>query len=406
MQLSEQGSTMHTARRPGAARAIDNAAISTHAAAPRGGGHAVLLGPWPADLGTTGPPAGASTWGMPRALPRVADANGAAVAAAAINNRQQQRVVVEFSCVLPWLILGGATVLLMSLASAFDLRLSESVADPRSSFGLVLERIGELPGCACAAVGGFLLLSSAALELQLREGCCRARAPGAHGIRMAWQGGELVFSLVVHVVGTVQIIRAIINVNYLEAGGIASLLVCVALTLLTLVPASAARRANLHTRLRQWRIFALCLVLQYGLAGGTVTGIKEVWGRARPKMVLGTSESSWNMDPICKEYTVLNGTANVPQPRPCSCHFTPWWSPRVGAYLFAAFLDCVCPDTRATRLRRLQGHCSGMTSFPSGHTMSAWVPLPAALLWTDLPSQVQQWHQSVTFRPNGEASRL
>lgn len=235
-----------------------------------------------------------------------------------------------------WLSHGGATVLLMSLASAFDLPLSRSIANQNSTFGLVFEQVGQLPGCACAAVGALVFLSSVLLELlpgQQQEGCCHA-CPSATRAACQTSAGVL-FSLLVHIVGFGSIIHDITNASYQVAGGVAFLVVCVVLSLVALVPTTAQGR-SLKSSLCRWRMLAVCLVLQFGVAGGAVTVIKVLWGRARPYMVLGSTETSWAPNPICQQYTVFNGTANMPQPGPYSCRFTPWWLPQVSRFTMPA----------------------------------------------------------------------
>ena len=119
-----------------------------------------------------------------------------------------------------------------------------------------------------------------------------------------------------------------------------------------MLPRGAEGKARLRARLHRWRPLAVHIVLLFLIAGSALEAIKFGWGRARPRMVLSGDAlaahgSSFPADTHCQPLGRYQ------------CSFSPWWEP--------------------------QGDRQGLRSFPSGHAFSAWVLLPIALHWPDLP---------------------
>ena len=124
-----------------------------------------------------------------------------------------------------------------------------------------------------------------------------------------------------------------------------------------------ASRTQLVARLHAWRALGLSMFLLSFYGSVVSYGIKGMWGRARPFMVLPAEcqavtcgYPNWpnETSKSCLDYT--GPATNDPQ---YNCAFTGWWHPN--------------------------GYRTHLTSFPSGHTFEGWLLLPLALHFTEMP---------------------
>ena len=239
------------------------------------------------------------------------------------------RALPVFSVWTIWVSWVSATTAILWLGGAFDLELSTAWADYDCGWGNLLAEWGEWPGYSAAGLSALVLLVE---ELA---------APPAELRKPRFAAKVLALTLVV-------LFTVIRRTESAAAGCALGVIVPCCLVL----PRGAEGKARLRAGLHRWRSLAVHIVLLFLIAGGVLEAIKESWGRARPRMVLAGSSlaahgSSFPVDKHCQPVGQYQ------------CTFSPWWES--------------------------QGHRKGLQSFPSGHAFSAWMLLPVALQWPDLP---------------------
>ncbi len=250
---------------------------------------------------------------------------------------------------------GGVSALLLGLASVFDLKLSEHVANGSSPWGLWFQQYSEVPGYALGGAGALVLL---VLTNSLNP---RASEAGRRCEPKALAVTGLCFVALCFGLGGV--IYQLFGIQKVVAGGIALVVVGTGYAAIIFGVAGEQKR-HLQSRLAPWQPLALSLALLAAAGEVTLTLIKLAWGRARPNMVLHATclqsdacVAAWPPNPHCENYP--NHTGHQFQ-----CEFSGWWYPH--------------------------GYRDGLFSFPSGHTLYGWVPLPVALHWTELPLWVDR----------------
>jgi membrane-associated phospholipid phosphatase len=258
--------------------------------------------------------------------------------------------------VIAW---AAISALLLGLASAFDLTISERVADGSSAWALWFQQYGEAPGYVLGPGVGALVLLATTDPRGL--GPAAAATGRRFDPRVLAAVGVCLLALSVAVGG---VLYQVIGVDKFIAAP-------VALVVVGLGYGGAAAslddegRAQLQRRLGPWRPLALSLLLLAMGGEAALSAIKFSWGRARPYMVLPeeclqphtTCRAHWAPNKHCDDFPTNQTTDDQQFP----CEFSGWWEPH--------------------------GYRSGLLSFPSGHTFSGWVPLPIALHWTELPLQ-------------------
>ncbi len=249
--------------------------------------------------------------------------------------------------VMAWAV---ASALLLSLASVFDLQLSEHVANGSSPWGLWFQQYSEVPGYALGGLGALVLLALTNPLKPRVSGAGRRCEPKALAGTCVWFGA-LSFALG-------GVFYQVFGVQKTVAGGVAFVAVGSFYTA-TVFGLAGDQKRQLRRRLAPWQPLSLSLAVLAVTGEVSLTLMKFAWGRARPNMVLhaaclqsGVCNAAWPPSPHCDNYP--NHTEHQ-----FHCEFSGWWYPH--------------------------GYRDGLFSFPSGHTFSGWVPLPIALHWTELP---------------------
>lgn len=230
----------------------------------------------------------------------------------------------------------AASLALVALASAYDQTVSQTLADGASGWALWFQRFGEAPGYVAAGCGAAIVLGST-----------NPKPDGQAWDRQALAAVVGLYMVLGFTMGGVM--AQMLLLDKLTFGGVVSGVFC------SLVAAASVKlgehgRANLRARLMPWRPLGLSLVMVAVYGGLTLTCLKELWGRARPYMVLpsecapgpggASCGAAWSPNNHCDDY--VGDTDHTLY----KCEFSGWWLPH--------------------------GPRSGLTSFPSGHTFSGW----------------------------------
>ena len=289
-----------------------------------------------------------------RCMPRMPTEGGGQDPLAGGANHQRRRVAP-----VVWGVWAALFVVSLGLASRYDLDVSEDVAFRESGWGKFFEAYGEVPGYLVGLAGALVLLATT-----------NYRKPADP---TAWEPRSAAFGIVLLMM-VLFTVGAVINQALLKrdpdkvvSGLIATALVGVPGPALA-IHLGPARRDRLAARLRPWRFLARSIVSLAIIGLLVLYCAKTLWGRARPRMVLPAAcatpgacgDATWPAHP--DHHCDDSPAASQPLATTFPCAFTGWWQPQFGAWWPA------------------RGY-HGLTSFPSGHTFSGWVPLPLALHW-------------------------